>query len=119
MDPESYWRAVTLLFILVDAYGVFCGVDLVRFAWRSRKIAPVLQGYTEMGFWMTMNAALWLCILAQAFILPPATGDGSSPIRAAWTTSIFFLASTTITFALYRGRSLLMSGQQKAHLEGE
>lgn len=110
MDAETASRALLLMFMLVDMWGLLCGIDLVRQAWRQRKIASFLQGYAEMGFWMTMNVALWLVILAQAFIWPVATSSDSDPTRAAILTTLFFAASVTITLALHRGRSLLLHG---------
>lgn len=115
MDAETSGRILLLLFMFVDMWGVLCGIDLVKSAWSNRKVAPVMQGYAEMGLYMTMNAVLWLLILGQAFIWP-ATEDTNGPgWRTAALTSVFFLASATITLALHRGRSL-MSGQPRGEV---
>lgn len=115
MDAEVAGRILILLFMVVDLWGIFCGYDLVKSAWQTRKVAPVMQGYAEMGLYMTMNATLWLLILGQAFIWP-TTEDPSGPAwRTAGLTAIFFLASATITLALHRGRSL-MSGQPRVEV---
>lgn len=94
--------------MVVDLWGLFCGIDMVRGAWRERKGSRTMQGYAEMGLYMTLNVVLWLLILGQAFVLPVGT-SGAQSGSGAFLTAIFFAASVTITLALHRGRSLLFA----------
>lgn len=99
MVAETIARMVFLTILLIDLWGVFAGVVVVRHLRRSRKLADVIGGAFRATVAMTLNAAAWALLMATLLSFP-LEQDFEYNDRNGFILVLFTIASVTITWAL-------------------